>query len=148
MNDRTRDDYDLNQLLHRAQAFGRPSKVVNDQDPDAQREAHHSRACTVEASPDLRSKSGGPPVLFDDIMEALRTLDASDAQDAQANGPIAVACCGAIPEIARIAAALLRDKFENIGAQMVREVAQAYVRSSRGEALAGYLGPPLLSSLQ
>jgi hypothetical protein len=32
MNDRTSDDYDLNQLLHPAQAFGRPSEVVNDPD--------------------------------------------------------------------------------------------------------------------
>jgi hypothetical protein len=85
MNDRTRDDYDLNQLLHPAQAFGHPSKVVNDPDLTLNEKrailaSWASDACTVEASPDLRSKSGGPPVLFDDIMEALRTLDA------QANG--------------------------------------------------------------
>ena len=81
MNDRTRDDYDPNQLVHPAQAFGHPSKVVNDQDLTLNEKrailaSWASDACTVEASPDLRSKSGGPPVLFDDIMEALRTLDA------------------------------------------------------------------------
>ena len=32
MNDRTSDDYDLNQLLHPAQAFGHPTQVVNDPD--------------------------------------------------------------------------------------------------------------------
>jgi hypothetical protein len=46
MNDRTRDDYDLNQLLHPAQAFGHPSKVVNDQDLTL-REARHSRILGV-----------------------------------------------------------------------------------------------------
>jgi hypothetical protein len=81
MNDRTRDDYDLNQLLHPAQAFGHPSEVVNDPDLTLNEKrailaSWASDACTVEAAPDLRSKPGGPPVLFDDIMEALRTLDA------------------------------------------------------------------------
>jgi hypothetical protein len=65
--------------LHPAQAFGHPSEVVNDQDLTLNEKrailaSWASDACTVEASPDLRS------VLFDDIMEALRTLDA------QANG--------------------------------------------------------------
>ncbi len=30
MNDRTRDDYDLNQILHPAQVFGHPSCVLGD----------------------------------------------------------------------------------------------------------------------
>ena len=34
-----------------------------------------SDACAVEAAPDLRSNARGVPVLFDDIMEALRTVD-------------------------------------------------------------------------
>ncbi|MEJ2377846.1 MAG: hypothetical protein P8Y71_21465 [Pseudolabrys sp.] len=32
MNDRQRANFDLDQLLHPAQAFGHPSKVVNDPD--------------------------------------------------------------------------------------------------------------------
>ena len=32
MYDRTRDDVDLNDLLHPAQAFGHPSEVLNDPD--------------------------------------------------------------------------------------------------------------------
>jgi hypothetical protein len=32
MNDRTRDNYDLNRLLHQAQAFGHPSDVLGDPD--------------------------------------------------------------------------------------------------------------------
>jgi hypothetical protein len=85
MHDRTRDDFDLNQLLHPAQAFGNPSEVVNDPDLTLNEKrailaSWASDACAVEAAPDLRSKPGGAPVRFDDIMEALRTLDK------QANG--------------------------------------------------------------
>jgi hypothetical protein len=85
MHDRTRDDFDLNQLLHPAQAFANPSEVVNDPDLTLNEKrailaSWASDACAVEAAPDLRSKPGGAPVRFDDIMEALRTLDK------QANG--------------------------------------------------------------
>jgi hypothetical protein len=85
MNDRTCDDYDLNQLLHPAQAFGRPSEVVNDPDLTLNEKrailaSWASDACAIEAAPDLRSNARGAPVRFEDIMEALRTLDR------QANG--------------------------------------------------------------
>jgi hypothetical protein len=85
MNDRTSDDYDLNQLLHPAQAFGRPSEVVNDPDLTLNEKrailaAWASDACATQAAPDLRSNARCAPVRFDDIMEALRTLDR------QANG--------------------------------------------------------------
>jgi hypothetical protein len=85
MNDRTRDDYDLNQLLHPAQAFGHPSEVVDDPDLTLNEKrailaSWASDACAVEAAPDLRANARGAPVRFDDIMEALRTLDK------QANG--------------------------------------------------------------
>ncbi|HUN94931.1 MAG TPA: hypothetical protein VMU69_01660 [Bradyrhizobium sp.] len=85
MNDRTCDDYDLSQLLHPAQAFAHPSEVVNDPDLTLNEKrailaAWASDACAIEAAPDLRSNARGAPVRFDDIMEALRTLDR------QANG--------------------------------------------------------------
>jgi hypothetical protein len=85
MNDRSGDDYDLNQLLYPAQAFGYPSEVVNDPDLTLNEKrailaSWASDACAVEAAPDLRSNLSGPPVRFDDLMEALRTLDK------QANG--------------------------------------------------------------
>lgn len=85
MNDRTRDDYDLNQLMHPAQAFGHPCEVVHDPDLTLNEKrailaSWASDACAVEAAPDLRSNARGAPVRFDDIMEALRTLDK------QANG--------------------------------------------------------------
>lgn len=79
MNDRTRE-MDLDELLHPAQAFGHPSEVVDDPDLtlDEKRAilaSWASDACAVEAAPALRSRPHGSPVRFDDIMEALRTLD-------------------------------------------------------------------------
>ncbi len=80
MNDRTSDKYDLNQLLHPAQAFGHPSEIVKDPDLTLNEKrailaSWASDACAIEAAPDLRSNARGDPVRFDDIMEALRTLD-------------------------------------------------------------------------
>lgn len=81
MNDRTRDDYDLDDLLHPAQAFGHPSEVVNDPDLTLNEKrailaSWASDACALEAAPSLRCAPGGRrPVLFDEVMEALRALD-------------------------------------------------------------------------
>ncbi len=81
MNDRTRDDYDLDDLLHPAQAFGHPSEVVNDPDLTLNEKrailaSWASDACALEAAPSLRRVPGGQrPVLFDEVMEALRALD-------------------------------------------------------------------------
>jgi hypothetical protein len=80
MNDRICDNHDLNQLLHPARAFAHPSAVVNDPDLTLNEKrailaSWASDACAIEAAPDLRSNARGAPVRFDDIMEALRTLD-------------------------------------------------------------------------
>jgi len=80
MNDRLRANFDFDQLLHPAQAFGHPSDVVNDPDLTLNEKrailaSWASDACAVEAAPDLRRGPGGPIVRFDDIMDALRTLD-------------------------------------------------------------------------
>ena len=85
MNDRPSDRFDLDQLLRPARAFRHPSEAVNDPDLTLNEKrailaSWASDACAIEAAPDLRLHSGGAPVRFDDIMEALRTLDA------QANG--------------------------------------------------------------
>ena len=85
MNGGTCDDFNLNQLLHPAQAFGRSCEVVNDPDltlnvKRAILASWASDACAIEAASDLRSNARGAPVRFDDIMEALQTLDR------QANG--------------------------------------------------------------
>ena len=76
-----RDGWDPNELLHPAQAFEHPSNVVNDPDLTVNEKrailaSWASDACALEASPHLRCTPGGKqPVLFDDVMEALRTLD-------------------------------------------------------------------------
>ena len=85
MNDRTRPNFDLDELLHPAQAFAHPSDVVNDPDLSLNEKrailaSWASDACAIEAAPEFRSSPSGSPVRFDDIMEALRTLDK------QANG--------------------------------------------------------------
>jgi hypothetical protein len=76
MSDRPGATFDLDQLLHPAQAFGHPSELVNDPD----RTTHEKRAilsswasdaCAQEAAPELR----GSPVRFEEIMAGLRTLD-------------------------------------------------------------------------
>src|ERR1700757_5292838 len=85
MTDRSDENFNLDELLHPASAFGHPSQVVNDPDLTLNEKrailaSWASDACAVEAAPDLRSNARGAPVRFDDIMEALRTLDR------QANG--------------------------------------------------------------
>jgi hypothetical protein len=71
--------------LHPAQAFGQISDVLGDPDLTLNEKrailaSWASDACAIEAAPDLRSNARGSLVRFDDIMEALRTLDR------QANG--------------------------------------------------------------
>src|ERR1700736_4882950 len=74
-------DFDLNDLLHPAQAFEHPDEVVNDPDLTLNEKrailaSWASDACAIEAAPSLRYVPGGKkPVRFDDVMEALRTLD-------------------------------------------------------------------------
>jgi hypothetical protein len=77
-------NFELDELLHPAQAFEHPSEVVNDPDLTLNEKrailaSWASDACAIEAAPELRQ---GPktPVRFDDIMDALRSLDK------QANG--------------------------------------------------------------
>ena len=79
MNDRTDKNVSLDELLHPANAFGHPSEVVDDPDLTLNEKrailaSWASDACAIEAAPELRA---GPraPVAFDDVMEALRTLD-------------------------------------------------------------------------
>ena len=72
---------DLDGLLHPAQAFEHPMKVVDDSDLTlAEKRAilvsWASDACAVEATTALRQPSGSPPrVEFDDVIDALRALD-------------------------------------------------------------------------
>ncbi len=74
------DGFDLDALLHPAQAFDHPLDVVKDPDLTLSEKrailaSWASDACAVEAVPSLRSMPGRIPVRFDDIMDALRQLD-------------------------------------------------------------------------
>lgn len=76
-----RDGWNPEDLLHPAQAFEHPSYVVNDPDLTLNEKrailaSWASDACAPAAAPHLRCAPGGKqPVLFDDVMDALRTLD-------------------------------------------------------------------------
>src|SRR3954470_12573392 len=81
---RSDDAFDLNDLLHPAQAFSQPSDVVNDPDLTLNEKrailaSWASDACAVESIPGLRCAptKGGKPVAFDDVIDALRALDAA-----------------------------------------------------------------------
>ena len=77
------DVFDLNALLHPARAFANPMDVVRDPDLTLNEKrailaSWASDACAVEAAPDLRVSTSGNVVRWDDIMDALHTLDKED----------------------------------------------------------------------
>jgi len=75
------DTFDLDELLHPAQAFSHPSDVVNDPDLTLNEKrailaSWASDACAIDSVPALRrAPKGGKPIAFDDVMDALRALD-------------------------------------------------------------------------
>jgi hypothetical protein len=84
---RTRDDgaFDLDALLHPAQAFTHPIKVVRDPDLTLNEKrailaSWASDACAVEAELDLRQPEDGPRIRFDEILDAFKQLDAEAAK--------------------------------------------------------------------
>ena len=92
---------DIDELLHPARAFSHPMDVVRDTDltlyeKRAILSSWASDACAVEDFPEFRQPSGAGPVKFDDIMDALRGLDAelerrvdahTDAVERKRSGP-------------------------------------------------------------
>jgi hypothetical protein len=81
------ESLDLDDLLHPAQAFSHPRDVVNDPDLTLSEKrailaSWASDACAIESVPALRRAppKGGRPVAFDDVMDALRALDAHAAE--------------------------------------------------------------------
>lgn len=84
---RVNDTFDLDALLHPARAFAHPMDVVRDPDLTLNEKrailaSWASDACAVEAAPELRIAASGGVVRWDDIMDALRTLD----READGNG--------------------------------------------------------------
>ena len=86
MKERIRNEvFDLNELLHPAEAFEHPSEVVRDPDLTLNEKrailsSWASDACALEAAPELREHPRGKLVRFDDILDALRSLDTADGQ--------------------------------------------------------------------
>ena len=73
-------DPEIQALLHPSAAFAHPRDVVNDPDlttleKRAILSSWASDACAVESCPPLRRSPGGEPVTFDEVMDALRSLD-------------------------------------------------------------------------
>lgn len=71
---------EFDNLLHPSQVFERPCDVVNDPDLSLNEKrsilaSWASDACAVEAAPALRKAPSGRSVQFDEIMDALRSLD-------------------------------------------------------------------------
>jgi hypothetical protein len=78
------DRFDLDSILHPAGAFAHPMEVVRDLDLTFNEKrailaSWASDACAVEAAPELRTTPTGKTVRWDDIMDALRLLDAPPA---------------------------------------------------------------------
>jgi hypothetical protein len=86
-----RDGWDPQDLLHPAQAFEHPSHVVNDPDLTLNEKrailsSWASDACALETAPYMRCALGGKkPVLFDEVMDALRTLDKEASEGGSAH---------------------------------------------------------------
>ena len=79
-----RKEFDFTNFLHPAQAFRTPQDVVSDPDLTLYEKrailaSWASDACALEAEPELRRPGSGPPVRFDDIMDALKELDGEAA---------------------------------------------------------------------
>ena len=80
------ESLDLDDLIHPAQAFSHPTDVVNDPDLTLNEKrailaSWASDACAIESVPALRAPhKGDRPVAFDDVMDALRALDARAAE--------------------------------------------------------------------
>ena len=76
---------DLDDVLRPATAFSHPQEVVCDPDLSINEKrailaSWASDACAVEAMPGLRKSPAGTTVGFDDIMDALKELDAEARQ--------------------------------------------------------------------
>jgi hypothetical protein len=72
--------HELDSLLHPGSAFGHPSEVANDPDLTVNEKrailsAWASDACASEDAPHMRPTATGALVPWDDIIDALRSLD-------------------------------------------------------------------------
>ena len=79
-SERSKEALDLSALLHPASAFSHPTDVIRDPDLTLNEKrailaSWASDACAVASVPVLRISPDGTMITFDDVMDALRTLD-------------------------------------------------------------------------
>jgi hypothetical protein len=72
--------FDIDGLVHPSRVFDHPEDVMNDPDLSLNEKravlaSWACDACAIEAAPALRKSPTGRVVEFDEIMDALRTLD-------------------------------------------------------------------------
>ena len=77
--------FDIESLLHPAFAFDHPMDVVRDADLTLNEKrailaSWASDACAVDSAPALRKTPNGKVVSFDEVIDALRALDAEAAK--------------------------------------------------------------------
>jgi len=82
--------HDFDGLVHPSQVFEHPNDVVSDPDLSLNEKrailaSWASDACAVEAAPALRKTPSGRVVSFDEIMDAMRSLDGEFARSTRAN---------------------------------------------------------------
>jgi hypothetical protein len=85
MTKATQKTFDLIYLLHPSQVFQRPTDVLEDPDLTVSEKrailaSWASDACAVEDAPALRRPTHAAPITFDDVMDALKTLDGAEAE--------------------------------------------------------------------
>src|SRR5215213_8845896 len=98
-------DSEIDSLVHPSQVFERPSDVLNEPDLSLDEKrailaSWASDACAIEAAPALRKAPSGRVVTFDEIMDALRSLDL----EVQAAARRKTVACDVLAEIANLGA--------------------------------------------
>jgi hypothetical protein len=78
--------FDIDALLHPSRAFRHPLDVVRDTDMTVAEKrsvlaSWASDACAIESNPALRATARGNVVNYDDVIDALQSLDAGQAAD-------------------------------------------------------------------
>ncbi len=78
--------FDIDALLHPSKAFRHPLDVVRDTDMTVAEKrsvlaSWASDACAIESKPALRASATGNVVSYDDIIDALQSLDAGQSAD-------------------------------------------------------------------
>jgi hypothetical protein len=82
--------FDIDALLHPSRAFRHPLDVVRDTDMTVAEKrsvlaSWASDACAIESNPALRAAAAGNVVNYDDIIDALQSLDAGQSADTAAS---------------------------------------------------------------